>query len=184
MQTITTHTDPALAHQVLEGIARANLFGGAFELEGLRMTTILGRGATSVVARVVSLDKGTVWALKLPRLGFVHLDICPGNLMFDGEGKPRWIDFGAARRPGEEPGDVRGTRGFASPELRAGSRVHARADIYAFAVLANLLLNRASVGGLDFEVDRLLAVWLRHAVAPNLARRPADLGDFIALAAE
>lgn len=70
------------------------------------------------------------------RVGVLHRDITPANVMFDALGTPKLLDFGVASVPGAL---VTGTRSVsltlahAAPEVLAGSRGTAASDIYALA---------------------------------------------------
>jgi hypothetical protein len=87
--------------------------------------------------------------------GVIHCDLKPGNIVVDGGGLPRILDFGIARIVGDEAreatatlggdGCVIGTLAFASPEQAAGdrNRVDAMSDVYGLgATLYALLTGR------------------------------------------
>ncbi len=79
--------------------------------------------------------------------GVVHRDLKPQNILVDGEGRPRILDFGIGKRvelgedelsggsPGQRAEGVLGTFGFIAPEQLAGKPVDSRADIYALGAL-------------------------------------------------
>lgn len=77
----------------------------------------------------------------------LYLDMKPGNIRLNADGKVKLIDFGTARefKKGEKlKGESRGTRGFAPPEqYNNGSRLlDERSDIYALgATMWTLLTN-------------------------------------------
>ena len=86
--------------------------------------------------------------------GVVHRDLKPGNILVDGQGRPKVIDYGIARTTDSdialitmhtEAGQLVGTLLYMAPEQFAGEGVDidARADVYALGVvLYELLVGR------------------------------------------
>ena len=74
--------------------------------------------------------------------GIIHRDIKPGNLMIDGEGNIKITDFGIAKLAGTaQTGVLMGTPEFMAPEqFESSSEIDGRADQFALATLAYLLL--------------------------------------------
>ena len=77
--------------------------------------------------------------------GIVHRDLKPENIIRNTEGQVKVLDFGLARidparasnfKRLTETGMTLGTPGYMAPEQLAGRDVDARADIFAFGVLA------------------------------------------------
>jgi eukaryotic-like serine/threonine-protein kinase len=76
-------------------------------------------------------------------LGVVHQDVTPHNVIVDGAGSAKLLDFGVARmvsRDGSRTERVRGKPAYLAPEQLRLERIDRRADIYALgAVLYELL---------------------------------------------
>ncbi|MCX6569136.1 MAG: serine/threonine protein kinase [Candidatus Aminicenantes bacterium] len=96
------------------------------------------------------------------RLGVVHRDLKPKNIMIDREGNAKIMDFGLARTPHgiklTAVGQVIGTPAFMSPEQVNGECVDQRSDIFALGILMFTMLT----GKLPFEADTTLALALLH----------------------
>lgn len=73
---------------------------------------------------------------RLHSSGVVHGDLSPGNVLLDHEGRPVVADLGVAALAGGRGDDVWGTDGFVAPEVLAGHRPSAAADVHALGALA------------------------------------------------
>ncbi len=109
------------------------------------------------------------------RLGVVHRDLKPKNIMIDREGNARIMDFGLARTPQgvklTEAGHVVGTPSFMSPEQLNGEAVDPRSDIFALGVILYDMLT----GRLPFDAATTLTLALQHKThrpAPPRALNP------------
>lgn len=108
------------------------------------------------------------------RVGLVHRDVKPSNIILGQDGRARVLDFGLARtdREGEEPG-IAGTPAYMAPEQRRGETVDGRADQYAFCVaLAEALGDQ----GVPDRVSRAL----RRGRSERAADRFPSMDDLLA----
>jgi serine/threonine protein kinase len=112
------------------------------------------------------------------RLGIVHRDVSPANIMLLQAGAVKLLDFGIARKPapavaGARPGSVRGKCHYLAPEQIAGSPVDARSDVFALGVvLWEMLTGRQLFGGTsDFAVTSAVTsgpIQAPSAIVPEL----------------
>jgi eukaryotic-like serine/threonine-protein kinase len=90
---------------------------------------------------------------ELHRLGWMHADVKPSNIMLSSAGYATLIDLGFARRPGEEQSIVDrcavGTARYIAPEMITSALRHdIRSDIYSLgATLYELLTRRPPWSG-------------------------------------
>ncbi len=77
------------------------------------------------------------------KLGYVHRDINPNNIIVSSDGSAKIIDYGIARcfsRDKNTDTTILGTPGYAAPEQFGFSQSDSRTDIYAVGVLLNVML--------------------------------------------
>jgi serine/threonine protein kinase/CheY-like chemotaxis protein/Tfp pilus assembly protein PilF len=123
----------------------------------IKMTGHLGIGKAVVIAKQVC--EGLAEAHKL---GVVHRDIKPQNIMIDREGSARIMDFGIARSLKAEGitevGAMVGTPEYMSPEQVEGKEIDPRSDIYSLGVT----LYEMVTGRLPFKGESPLDTALKH----------------------
>lgn len=107
------------------------------------MRLVLGRSLAETIQRegplaprrAASLMRTVAEAVDYAhRLGVLHLDLKPGNVLLDGQGEPMVADFGLARRLEETLDgidEVSGTPSYMSPEQVAGGALGVTTDVYA-----------------------------------------------------
>lgn len=113
----------------------------------------------------------------LHRLGIIHRDVKPENVMIETNGRVVLIDLNAARIESGTNKDtvIMGTVGYASPEQLGLSQSDARTDIYAAGVLYNVLLTgqHPSVALAPGKAGRIV----RKCTAVNPKERYQTAGD-------
>jgi serine/threonine protein kinase/Tfp pilus assembly protein PilF len=138
----------------------------------LRMMGQMSAGKAVLVAREVC--EGLAEA---HRLGVVHRDLKPQNIMIDREGNVRIMDFGIARslkvKGMTGAGVVIGTPEYMSPEQIEGQDVDNRSDIYSLGII----LYEMMTGRVPFEGDTFLSVAVKQKT--EQPRNPRDFNPLI-----
>jgi WD40 repeat protein len=162
------------------------------EMNFFAMRLVRGPSLAAVLARSGPLDPPAAARLLRTiaealdyahRLGVLHLDLKPGNVLIDDEGEPQVADFGLARRIDEtlaaETEEISGTPSYMAPE-QAQLRRHTLSpatDIYGLgAILYECLTGRPPFLAATVQ-ETLRRVVEQEPERPREARRdvPADL---------
>jgi serine/threonine protein phosphatase PrpC len=149
-----------------------------------------GRGIAVKLARA---------AAALHRVGIIHRDIKPDNVILETAGSLKLIDLGVVRVPGLEdfpPEHIPGTPAYMAPEMFAGEPGNVQTDIYSLGVtLFRAFTGEYPYGNADAvspprrtrpkELCALrpdLPAWLQAALGRAIALDPAqrfrDMGEF------
>ncbi|MBW0105925.1 Stk1 family PASTA domain-containing Ser/Thr kinase [Pseudonocardia sp. KRD291] len=188
-----------------DGFGEPTLFLVLELVEGGTLRDVLkSRGALGLPAAVRVLEPVLAGLAQAHRLGMVHRDVKPENVLISQTGEVKVADFGlltaAAQAGVSHAGMILGTMAYLSPEQVETGRADARSDVYAAGImLYELLTGRppyqadnplsvayrhvndevpppsATVPGLPPEIDRLVA----RATAREPGERPADADAFL-----
>ena len=149
-----------------------------------------------VAVHVVSaIARALAYAHGFGRLGIVHRDVTPENVMLSFAGDVKLIDFGTARSAVDgrvtDTGVVVGRRTYVPPEAWEGEKVDQRADVFALGVvLWEVLTGRRAEeepepslpdpSTLNPEVTLLLGQVVARAMAPAPEDRYQSADELVA----
>jgi serine/threonine protein phosphatase PrpC len=149
-----------------------------------------GRNIAIKIARAVAA---------LHRVGIIHRDIKPDNVILENAGSLKLLDLGVVRVPGLEdfpPEDIPGTPGYMAPEMFVGEPGNEATDVYALGVtMFRAFTGEFPYGNVDATCrprqDRPkdlatlrpdLPAWLQatlgRAIAADPAQRFRDMNEF------
>jgi serine/threonine protein kinase len=142
------------------------------------------------------------------RLEMVHQDLKPDNIMIDGTGTVKILDFGATRVAGVmeiatpiEQINLLGSAAYAAPEYFLGENGSSRSDIFSLGVIAYQMLSGKLPYGVEvaksrtkaaqkklayqsvLNEEREIPAWvddaIRKAVEPDPFARYEELSEFV-----
>jgi len=138
--------------QAVRGLSHANIVAVYDFLEDGPLSFIVMEYVSGPDLQVRIRDRGPLSADEVVRVGrdiaaaltaahrrgILHRDVKPPNLLLEPDGRARLTDFGSARLDGQlavtGTGALAGTLAYTSPEVLAGRRGDARADVYALGL--------------------------------------------------
>jgi serine/threonine protein kinase len=115
---------------------------------------------------------------EIHRLGIVHRDVKPANMMLRADGTMALADFGIAKRSvgamaQTVHGQFYGTPYYISPEQARGEPATQRSDIYSMGVIFYEML----MGRRPYEGETIVEVLAKHINAP-VPKLPPELADY------
>ncbi|HEU4613295.1 MAG TPA: protein kinase [Kofleriaceae bacterium] len=166
---------PNVAHIYFIGEEDGRLYFAMEYLTGKTLADRIAAGPLPVEDALALIRAAALGLREAQRAGFTHRDVKPSNLMVDGHGVLKVLDFGLAAGTPDRASDgpiaqttLAGTPLYMAPEQARGEAIDFRADIYALgATLYHLVSGKPPF--MADSVDQLITL---HATAarPSVPR--------------
>ncbi len=172
------------------GKARNRLYISMEFVRGRTLEQVLADGGRLPVRRALLIARQIADGLAAAhKLGMVHRDIKPDNIVLGTNDQVKIMDFGLLRKADDiavitAKGEFVGTVRYASPEHMRGDRVDARGDLYSLGVVLYEMLagSRPHDGGDTMRLAREVAYGaaprVLHEVAADV---PQDISALVHL---
>jgi serine/threonine-protein kinase len=107
------------------------------------------------------------------KLGLIHRDVSPQNVLVGFNGNVKLIDFGVAKVSGKLSqtvvGTIKGKHAYMSPEQARDERLDARSDVYSLGIVFHELLTSRRLFKRESDLATLKAVVGARVVPPSEA---------------
>lgn len=135
-------------------------------IDGSDLKSLILRNGTLPIEHAVAIIEDAAEGLEAAhRLGMIHRDVKPQNIVVSPTGEVKITDFGIAKSALStamtETGITFGTADYISPEQARGQTATPRSDIYSLGVT----LYEALTGRLPFTGENSIAVAMQHVSA-------------------
>lgn len=131
-------------------------------VEGVSLRTLLARrGPLTPEAALVVLKGSLLGLADAHRVGVVHRDYKPANVLVEPDGGSKLVDFGIAVDAGVRAG-VAGTPSYMAPEQWTGAPASPAGDVYA----ATATFFECLTGRRPYTGDNMAELALRHVESP------------------
>ncbi len=167
------HKEVKVARRITHpNVCRMYDIGETGGLHFLSMEYVDGEDLGSLLHRIGRLpqDKAVAFARQLCAglaaahgKGILHRDLKPGNVMIDGHGRARIMDFGLAGLAGDfQEGEVAGTPAYMAPEQLERGKVSFKSDLYSLG----LILYETFTGHRPFDATNRQEIMALHRSGP------------------
>lgn len=181
-------THPGIVHVYDQGIDGELSYLTMEYVRGENLRARIAHEGTLPVGEALLMTDAILDALAAAhRLGLVHRDVKPENVLIDGDGRARITDFGLARAVNESAPQsdtvVMGSPGYLAPELLSLGEATPASDVYAVGVM----LFEMVTGRHPFTGESAIDIAARHvhedvpapsSFAPWL---PTEFDDLVAV---
>jgi eukaryotic-like serine/threonine-protein kinase len=167
-----------VAHMYFIGEDDGRLYFAMEYVSGATLADRIAKGPMPPDDALAVIRAAVLGLREAQRSGFTHRDVKPSNLMIDGHGVVKVLDFGLAAGGGEAPTvagpvaqtSLAGTPLYMAPEQARGEAVDFRTDIYALGATLYHLVS----GKPPFEAESVEQLVSLHATAarPSVPRGP------------
>jgi serine/threonine-protein kinase len=117
------------------------------------------------------------------KMGVVHRDVTPHNVLLSFDGAVKLTDFGIAKATSSQtaPGMLKGKFAYMSPEQSRGEKVDARTDVFALGIVLWEMLTGGRLFSGDSDLAVLRAVQESLIAPPSRINPdvPAELSDIV-----
>ena len=153
-------------------------------VDGTDLDKVLKKKGKFEISDALSIGKKMAQALGAAhRLGIVHRDVKPANVLLTKQGRVMVADFGLARDAGDATitteGIVMGTPQYLAPEQARGEKVDARSDLYSLGCS----LYHFIAGHPPYTGNTPLSVALKHTSEhdrPEPLKAPPEVAALVA----
>ncbi|MDH2429060.1 serine/threonine-protein kinase [Sphaerisporangium sp. TRM90804] len=145
-------------------------------VDGVSLRAMLrSEGPTGAEAALVLLKGSLLGLAAAHSSGIVHRDFKPENIIIEGDGASKLVDFGIAVRSGDGVSGA-GTPPYMAPEQWAGAPAGPSTDVYA----ATIVFFECLTGTRPFQSQNIAALARQHqAMPPPVEQVPAPLRGLV-----
>jgi serine/threonine-protein kinase len=141
LDVVTTRDEAFLVLEYVEGVSLARLGKAAHDAGERVPIGVASRVMSDVLAGLHAAHEAK--DMRGERLGIVHRDVSPQNVLVGADGVSRLIDFGIAKAAGGDVSTsgsvIKGKVGYFAPEQIQGLALDRRVDVFAAAVVLHEL---------------------------------------------